>query len=83
MEIIAQEIEILAISGLVGGVNAGFAGIIDNKRVKREARERAIFAALIPPVEAVVAQGFFKPVPPTTPTLPVVPLVSLVCEYLR
>lgn len=83
LEEIAQEIENLAISGLVGGVKAGFAGIIDNKRVQREARERAIFAALIPPVETVVAQGFFKPVAPATPNLPVVPLVSLVCEYLR
>lgn len=83
LEEITQELENLAISGVVGGINAGFAGIIDNKRVKREERERAIFAALIPPVETVVAQGFFKPVPPTTPTLPVVPLVSLVCEYLR
>lgn len=77
LEEIAQEIENLAISGLAGGVKAGFAGIIDNKRVKREERERAILAALIPPVEAMVTQGFFKPVPPTTPNLPVAPLVSL------
>ncbi|WP_019216638.1 hypothetical protein [Legionella tunisiensis] len=83
LEEIAQEVEDLAISGLVGGVRGGFVGIIDSKRVKREQREQAIFAALMPPVETVVAQGFFKPMLSTTPALPVAPLVGLVCEYLR
>lgn len=83
LEEIADEVETIAISGLVGGVGAGFAGIIDNKRVQRQQREQTIFAALMPPVETVVAHGLFKLASPTKPTMPVAPVIGLVCEYLQ
>lgn len=81
---IADEVERACLDATGQGLTETvFAAIIDSKKMQREERERAIFTALMPPVEIVVEQGFFKVISPTEPALPVTPLVTLVCEYGR